>query len=107
VSGHDADTTEHERLRLNETSHRGARGSQSPLEGWMSRKPVSREDRMRFKSLVRWYRPDGRSGLCREAGPEWTWEARARATVARQSIRRSLEASGLLEIRNSRNSSSE
>jgi hypothetical protein len=47
------------------------------------------------------------TGLCREAGPEWTWEARARATVARQSIRRSLEANGLLKIRNSRNSSGE
>ena len=38
----------HERLRLNDTSHRGALGFQSRLERWMSREPVSREDRMNF-----------------------------------------------------------
>ncbi len=40
----------HERLRLNETSHRGALGFQSRLERWMSREPVSPEGRMNFSA---------------------------------------------------------
>ena len=37
--------------------------------------------------------------------PEWAWEARARSSAACRLVRRSLEASGSLKIRNSRNSS--
>jgi hypothetical protein len=100
---------EQERLRANETSGRGGPGpgSATPLERWRARKLITREDRMNFKSLVRRNRRDRRSGLRAEAGPDWTNDERKRAMVARWSIRRSLESSGLLEIRNPRRSAGE
>lgn len=95
----------HERLRPNDTSHRGALGFQSRLERWMSREPVSREDRMNFSPRSAFAVPmDGlgfttarwcRSGLGKHG--------RGRRPPAGQSAARSRRAarsrSGTVEIR--------